>query len=224
MSRGGWHARPWQKAAGELGVDIARGLNEKDVQHRLERFGPNVLAEKKKDSPIVMLAGQFKDFMILVLIAAAVISGLMGEVADAITILAIVILNAILGFVQEFRAEKSMEALKKLTAPEARVVREGREVKIPARELVPGDVVILETGDKLPADVRLVNCVNMEIDEATLTGESVPVKKTDGVMAKEDLGLGDRKNMAYMGTSITRGRGLGLVVSTGMETEMGQIA
>ncbi len=224
MNRRSWHARSWQSLAGELGVDIRKGLHLKEVSRRLVRYGHNVLAEKKKTSPLKMLVAQFKDFMIVVLIAATVISGLMGEIADAVTIMAIIILNAILGFVQEFRAEKSMEALKKLTAPEARVVREGREERIPARDLVPGDIVVLETGDKLPADVRLVECVNLEIDEATLTGESAPVKKMAGVLIEENLGLGDRKNMAYMGTVITRGRGRGLVVTTAMETEMGQIA
>ncbi|HZW83486.1 MAG TPA: calcium-translocating P-type ATPase, SERCA-type [Candidatus Deferrimicrobium sp.] len=224
MSKRNWHAKEWHNVAAELGVDTKKGLSFKEVARRLERFGPNALVEKKKTSPLTMMAAQFKDFMIMVLLAATVISGLMGEIADAITILAIVILNAILGFVQEFRAEKSMEALKKLTAPEARVVREGGESKIPAKELVPGDVVLLETGDKIPADLRLTNCVNMEIEEATLTGESVPVKKTAATIPKENLGLGDRKNMAYMGTIITRGRGQGMVIATAMETEMGQIA
>lgn len=224
MSRRNWHAQGWQHIAGELGVDIKQGLNHKEVAKRLAHFGQNVLAERKKASPVTMLAAQFKDFMIVVLVAAAVISGLMGEMADAITILAIVILNAILGFVQEFRAEKSMEALKKLTAPEAMVIREGREEKIPASELVPGDVVLLETGDKIPADIRLMECVNLEIDEATLTGESVPVRKDQAALSKENSGLGDRKNMAYMGTVITRGRGQGIAVATAMETEMGQIA
>lgn len=223
MSRN-WHTRAWQQVAGELGVDIKKGLNLKEVSKRLAHFGHNVLAEKKKASPVAMLVAQFKDFMILVLIAATVISGLMGEIADAITIMAIVILNAILGFVQEYRAEKSMDALKKLTAPEAKVIREGREQRIPAKELVPGDVVVLDTGDKIPADLRLIESVNLEIDEATLTGESVPVKKTAAVLPKENLSLGDRKNMAYMGTVITRGRGRGVAVATAMETEMGQIA
>ncbi len=224
MSKRNWHAREWHNVAAELGVDIRKGLNLKEVARRIERFGPNALVEKKKTSPLAMLVAQFKDFMIMVLLAATVISGLMGETADAVTILAIVILNAVLGFVQEFRAEKSMEALKKLTAPEARVVREGGEIKIPALDLVPGDIVVLETGDKIPADLRLINCVNLEIEEATLTGESVPVKKTAATLAAKNLGLGDRKNMAYMGTVITRGRGQGVVVATAMDTEMGQIA
>jgi len=223
MSRN-WHTRAWQQVAGELGVDIKKGLNLNEVSKRLAQYGHNVLAENKKASPIAMLVAQFKDFMILVLIAATVISGLMGELADAITIMAIVILNATLGFIQEYRAEKSMDALKKLTAPEARVIREGREQRIPALELVPGDVVVLDTGDKIPADLRLIESINLEIDEATLTGESVPVRKTAAVLPKENLSLGDRKNMAYMGTVITRGRGHGVIVSTAMDTEMGQIA
>ncbi|HEX3015787.1 MAG TPA: calcium-transporting P-type ATPase, PMR1-type [Desulfobacteria bacterium] len=224
MSRHNWHANPWQLAAKELGVDIKKGLPIHEVAHRLARFGQNSLAERKKSSPAAMFVAQFKDFMIMVLIAATVISGLLGEMADAVTILAIVILNAILGFVQEYRAEKSMDALKKLTAPESRVLRNGHEEKIPARELVPGDIVLLESGDKVPADLRLVDCVNLEVDEATLTGESVPVTKVTTVINNEDLGLADRKNMAYMGTIITQGRGRGVVVATGMATEMGQIA
>ncbi len=224
MSRQNWHARGWQAVAGELGVDSKKGLNLQEVSRRLAHFGHNILAERKTASPAAMFVAQFKDFMIVVLIAASIISGLMGETADAITILAIVILNAILGFIQEYRAEKSMEALKKLTAPEAKVIREGREAKIAARDLVPGDLVVLEAGDKVPADLRLSESINLEIDEATLTGESVPVPKITDVLLREKLDLGDRKNIAYMGTIITRGRGQGVVVATGMHTEMGQIA
>ena len=160
----------------------------------------------------------------MVLLAATCISGLLGEYADAITIMAIIVLNAFLGFIQEYKAEKSMEALKKLIAPEARVLRSGQETKISAKELVPGDIVILNTGDIIPADLRLLEAYQMEIEESTLTGESVPVKKNSSSIYELNTGLGDRRNMAYMGTIVTRGKGLAVVTDTGMLTEMGQIA
>ncbi|NPV27708.1 MAG: calcium-transporting P-type ATPase, PMR1-type [Firmicutes bacterium] len=221
---GQWHSLDLIEATTKLGTDLRKGLSSKEATRRLEQYGPNQLAEPTRISPIKMFISQFKDFMVLILLTATIISGLLGEVADAITILAIVVLNATLGFIQEYRAEKSMEALKKLTAPEARVLRDGLEKKIPAADLVPGDLVNLETGDRIAADLRLTKAVNLEIEESTLTGESIPVKKRTDKLPDPESGLGDRRNMAYMGTVVTRGRGQGLVVSTGMHTEMGQIA
>lgn len=200
------------------------GLTEKEAKKRLERYGFNKLQEQKKKSSWKMFISQFTDFMVLVLIGATVISFFLGEIADAITILAIIVLNAILGFVQEFRAEKSLEALKKLTAPEATVMRQGREKKVPADRLVPGDVVLLDTGDKVPADCRLLEAASLNVEEAALTGESVPVKKSVEAIGEARVSLGDRKNMVFMGTSVTRGRGRAVVVATGMNTEMGNIA
>ncbi|WP_428846263.1 calcium-transporting P-type ATPase, PMR1-type [Metallumcola ferriviriculae] len=202
----------------------AKGLKEKEAKKRLEQYGPNRIKEQKGKSPVLMFLGQFTDFMVLVLIAATVISVMLGEIADAVTILAIIILNAVLGFIQEFRAEKSMEALKQLTAPEAKVMRNGEETKIPAAKLVPGDIIILDTGDRIPADCRLLEGSNLQLEESALTGESVPVKKVNSVITDNRVALGDQENMLFMGTSITRGRGHALVVGTGMNTEMGNIA
>ena len=201
-----------------------KGLSNKEADKRLERYGPNAIKKKKKKPAWLILAGQFTDFMVLVLIGATVISAFLGEIADAVTILAIVIINAVLGFVQEFRAEKSLDALMKLTAPESAVLRNGKEVKVPAEQLVPGDIVSLNTGDKVPADCRLVETTSLSVEEASLTGESVPVKKTMDVISTRKVPLGDRNNMVFMGTSISRGRGRAVVAATGMNTEMGDIA
>jgi len=219
-----WFQMELKEVAARLGADWEKGLSDKEAQHRLKQYGHNRLREKKKISALQMFLAQFKDFMVMVLIGATLVSGLLGEYADAITILAIIIINAVLGFIQERRAEKSMEALKKLTAPEATVIRESEQVTISAGELVPGDIVLLETGDRIPADIRLVSSINMEVDESLLTGESVPVKKRIEIPQGEKVGIGDQKNMAFSGTIITRGRGKGVVIATGMKTEMGQIA
>ena len=172
----------------------------------------------------MMFLDQFKDFMILVLIAAAIISGFIGELSDTISIIVIVILNAIIGFVQEYRAEKAMAALKKMVAPNAVVTRDGRPVEIPSSEIVPGDIVSLEQGRIIPADVRLLEAAHLKVEEAALTGESVSVEKHAGSLTDERLPLGDRRNMAYKGTVVSYGRGLGMVVATGMNTELGKIA
>jgi len=171
-----------------------------------------------------MFLDQFKDFMILVLIAAALVAGVIGEPADTIAIAVIVLLNAVLGFVQEYRAEKAIAALKKLSAPSANVIRNGRVESIPAERLVPGDMVLMEAGNVVPADIRLMKAVRLQIDEAALTGESVPVEKDTAALRETNLSLGDRKNMAYKGTLVTYGRGRGLVAATGMQTELGRIA
>jgi len=200
------------------------GLVSEEARRRFEHYGPNELIEKKHKSLWMMFFDQFKDFMILVLIAAAVVAGIIGDPADTIAIAVIVLLNAVLGFIQEYRAEKAMAALKKLSAPSATVIRDGRPGSVPAERLVPGDLVILEAGNVVPADIRLMETVQIRIDEAALTGESVPVEKDTAVLREADLSIGDRKNMSYKGTMVTYGRGQGLVVETGMRTELGRIA
>jgi len=224
MNNRPWHSREKDEILQELQVKENMGLTRQEAQRRLELVGYNQLQERQAISPLTMFINQFKDFMVIVLLVATFISGFLGEYADAITIMAIVIINALLGFVQEYRAEKSMEALKKLIAPEALVIREGKEIKVPARELVPGDIVLLDTGDIIPADLRLLETNQLEVEESALTGESVPVKKIANSVYEEKVNLGDRKNMAYMGTTITRGKGIGVITDTAMETEMGQIA
>jgi len=218
----------WQKltvedTAERLDVHPVKGLKERDAKERLEKTGLNVLEQDRGPAAWQMLLNQFKDFMVLVLLAATAVSGLLGEWTDAITIAIIVLLNAVLGVVQEFRAERSMEALRSMTAPEARVIRDGMERKIPAADLVPGDIVILEAGDRVPADIRVISAVDMQTVEAALTGESTPVTKHTRPLERE-VEAADAANMAFMGTMLTRGRGHGIVVATGMETEMGQIA
>ena len=200
------------------------GLSENQLKERIDRYGLNVLKEKKKKTLFMMFIDQFKDFMIIVLIAAAIVSSVIGELTDTIAILVIVILNAVIGFVQEFRAEKAMEALKKMAAPTSTVLRDGNPVTISSSRLVPGDVVILEAGNVVPADIRLVELAQLKIQEAALTGESVPVEKMTAPLPEKTLPLGDRNNMAYKGTVISYGRGKGIVTATGMDTELGKIA
>lgn len=218
-----WQTISAKETAERLQVDMARGLKEGEAQARLERVGANELEKGPEIAMWQALLNQFKDFMVLVLLAATVISGFLGEWSDAITISIIVLFNALLGMVQEYRAERSMESLRKLTAPEARVIRDSNEKKIPAAELAPGDIVLLEAGDRLPADIRLVQALELEVVEAALTGESTPVPKHDRQQERE-TGLADAKNMVFMGTDLTRGRGKGIVVATGMSTEVGQVA
>lgn len=219
-----WHCRSADEVAVALGVSSAGGLAATEAAERLLRFGRNEIREEAGRSPLRMLAGQFTDFMIVVLIVAAAISALIGEPEDSVVILAIVILNAIIGFVQEFRAERAMAALKRLAAAGARVIRDGVVVEILASELVPGDVVLLEAGNVIPADARLLESAALRIDEAALTGESVPVDKSVATQHEEDASLGDRRNMAYKGTTVVHGRGRVVVVATGMQTELGKIA
>ena len=219
-----WYQLPALEAAQRLRTDPDQGLGENEVSQRREYFGTNEIREGRRRGPLSMLFGQFTDFMILVLIAAAIISGLIGDVVDTIVILAIVILNAVIGFVQEFRAERAIAALKQMAALQAQVRRDGRARLIPAAELVPGDVVVVEAGNAVPADLRLMESVQLRIEEAALTGESHPVEKVARALHEPELPIGDRRNMAYKGTLITYGRGLGMVVATGMETELGRIA
>jgi Ca2+-transporting ATPase len=202
----------------------AQGLTSRDAEIRLEESGPNELVETKKKSAAGMLLAQFKDVMILILLAAAIISGFIGELTDTIVILVIVLLNAIIGFLQEYRAEKAMQALKKMSVTQARVIRNQHVETMPASILVPGDVVFLEAGNAVPADIRIFESKNLKIEEAALTGESNGVDKIQEEIIGEDLAVADRRNMAFKGTFVTYGRGKGIVIATGMQTELGRIA
>ncbi len=230
-----WHAKSPEQVAEELDTSLTKGLSEDEAQRRLERYGPNQLKERPRPGFLERLWGQLNDFLILILIVAAIISGFLGwnefrhtgemtEFIDAIAIMTIVTLNAVLGMIQEGKAEEALAALKEMASPEATVIRDGHQRDIPASEIVAGDLVVLNTGDYVPADVRLVQSINLRIQEASLTGESVPVEKyaEDGV--PEDAGVGDRSNCGHMSTTITYGRGRGIVFATGMDTEIGKIA
>ncbi|MBB6636552.1 calcium-translocating P-type ATPase, SERCA-type [Cohnella thailandensis] len=219
-----WHQLNENELAQRLGTDAKKGLTPGEAASRLQSHGLNELAEKQGDSPWKLLINQFKDFMVLVLAGATVVSGLLGEMLDALTIIAIIVLNGLLGFYQEYRAERSLKALKELSAPHAKVIRGGSLEVVPARELVPGDLVVLESGDRVPADLRLIESNQCMIEEAALTGESVPVTKVSGALSPSELPLGDRKNCGYFGTMVTKGTAKGIVTVTGMGTEMGKIA
>jgi len=219
-----WHTLSSEKVLGTFQVSKEGGLSTKQLSKHLAEYGPNQLQQGEVISPLSILLSQFKDFMVIVLLIATLISGFLGEYTDAITIIAIVIINAILGFMQEFRAEKSLQALKEMAAPNAKVVREGIIKTVPAVEVVPGDIVFIEAGDRVPADLRLLEVQDLYIEESALTGESVPVNKRTEVLEFDDIPLGDHRNMAFMGTMITRGNGIGVIVETGMSTEMGRIA
>jgi len=219
-----WHRLEAAEVAARLDTEPRTGLANGEAGKRLEAHGANELAEGERRSPWLMLAGQFTDFMIVVLLVAAVIAGVVGEPQDSIAIVVIVTLNAVIGFIQEYRAERTMAALRKLGAPHARVIRDGQVTDVAARELVPGDLVLLEAGNIVPADLRLVDAVRLKVQEAALTGESLPVDKQVAPVSTGDAALGDRTNMAYKGTVVTYGRGRGLVAATGMATELGRIA
>ncbi|MBM4763988.1 calcium-translocating P-type ATPase, SERCA-type [Bacillus sp. B15-48] len=207
-----------------LNTNSTEGLAEKEVKKRLNMHGLNALEEGEKPSALLIFFSQFKDFMVLVLLAATLVSGLLGEVVDAIAIIAIVFINAFLGFFQERKAEKSLEALKEFSAPQVMALRDGEWRKIPSKELVPGDVVKFSSGDRVGADVRLIDAKSLEIEESALTGESIPVQKYTDTLNTPNPAIGDMENMAFMGTLVTRGNGIGVVVGTGMKTAMGQIA
>ncbi|PAE26883.1 calcium-translocating P-type ATPase, SERCA-type [Bacillus sp. 7894-2] len=207
-----------------LNTDIKAGLTEDDVKKRHKQYGFNELKEGEKQSALLLFFSQFKDFMVLVLLAATLISGLLREYIDAIAIIAIVIINGFLGFFQERKAEKSLSALKELSAPQVIALRDGGWRKIPSKEVAVGDLLKFSTGDRVGADVRIVESNSLEIEESALTGESLPVQKRTGSLKTPNLAIGDMENMAFMGTMVTRGNGLGVVVGTGMNTAMGQIA
>ena len=226
-----WFNKTVDETVNELKTNEESGLTTEEVNTRKEKYGLNELAKKKKKSTFVKFLEQFKDFMIIVLIISAVISGIVGVkqeglsgMTDTIIILVVIIANAIIGVLQENKAEKSLEALQKLSSHVAKVMRNGKLLTIPSRELVPGDVVILETGDYVPADLRIIEAVNLKAQESALTGESVPVEKMSARIEDEKVGIGDRINMLFASSLITYGRGKAIVVETGMNTEVGKIA
>ncbi len=223
MAKAIWHSLEVAQVLKELETDALLGLNEKQVQERLETYGYNVLRKEKKVSPFLLFLNQFKNILIVILLIAIVLSIFIGEVLDAVIIGVIVIFSTLLAFLQEYRAERALEALKKMLSPAVTVLRDGNEEEVLSRELVPGDILILEAGDKIPADARTIEVQSLQVDEATLTGESVPVMK-DSQPLREGVSLGDRKNMIFAGTMVTYGRGKAVVTSTGMNTEFGRIA
>ena len=212
-----------EEALKQMGSNM-NGLDDEAVQKKLEEYGKNELKGKKKVSPLVIFVRQFLDFMIMVLIAAAIVSAFIGEGSDTIVIIIIVVLNAIIGFIQEYRAEKAIEALQKMAAPSSHVLRNGNVIELPAAEIVPGDIVLLEAGNTVPADMRLIEIESLKASEASLTGESNPVDKRTDVLEDNDPPIGDRANMVFKGTQITSGHGKAVVVATGMQTELGNIA
>lgn len=203
---------------------LSKGLTDKEARHKLEKHGPNLLSERKKISPIKILFEQFTDLMVIILMISTVISGFMGEMTEAITIIAIIVVNAIMGFVQEYRTERTMEALKSLAAPYAKVIRNEQQASIPAEDIVPGDVLVLETGDRVAADAAILECNSLTIDESLLTGESLPVEKHRLMNPNELMDPFDKNTSVYMGTVVTGGRAKAVVYATGMKTEMGSIA
>ncbi len=219
-----WHTLSVGEALARLKTDPVAGLSSGDAEARLLKYGPNQLEEAAKRTPLMMFLDQFKDFMIIVLIAAAAVSGVVGDSTDTIAIMVIVVLNAAIGFIQEYRAGKAMEALKGMAAPNATAVRDGSERDIPAAGLVPGDLVMLAAGQVVPADIRFVEIHALKVDESVLTGESVPVEKSVSPVYDARAHLGDRTDIAYKGTTVAFGRGKGVVTATGMGTELGRIA
>ena len=220
-----WHTKAQDDSAKELNVDVRSGLSESEVQARMQKYGPNRLSERKKRTVLQRFLSQLKSPLIYILMAAALIAALLGETTDTVIIACVILLNAIIGVIQESKAERALEALKKLSTPNAVVIRDGKQKEVPTEELVPGDIVILETGRIVPCDLRLVESVNLKIEESALTGESVPVEKdAECLLAEKQAVIGDRVNMAFSSTIVTYGRGKGIVVKTGMSTEIGRIA
>lgn len=229
MEENKWFNKSIEEAEKILETNIQNGLTENDVKTKREKYGLNMLKAKKKASLLQRFIEQFKDFSIIVLIIAAIVSGFVGisqgeGMTDTIIILIVVLANAIIGIAQESKAEKSLEALQKLTDHASKVIRDGKIKVIPAKELVPGDIVVLDTGDYIPADLRVIEAVNLKAQESSLTGESVPVEKTTKTIEKTDVGIGDRTNMLFSSSLVTYGRGKVIVVQTGMNTEVGKIA
>jgi Ca2+-transporting ATPase len=218
------YARPAAEVLRALAVDPVHGLSAAEAATRLAQQGPNVLIEGRRRGPARMFLDQLTDFMIVVLLAAAVVSGVIGDVTDTVVILVIVVLNAVIGFIQEYRAEAAIATLRQMAAPVARVLRDGRSHSIPAQELVPGDIVLLDAGAVVPADVRLLEVAALQTQEAALTGESAAVRKSADAQVVADVALGDRLTMAYKGTQVVHGRAHGVATATGMDTELGRIA
>ncbi|MCC3357530.1 calcium-translocating P-type ATPase, SERCA-type [Bacillus sp. REN16] len=219
-----WYELRSEEVEKKVNTSLSKGLTDQEVKQRQKQFGYNELKEAERPSAILLFLAQFKDFMVLVLLAATLVSGLLGEYIDAIAIMAIVLINGFLGFFQERKAEKSLQALKELSAPQVNVFRNNEWVRILSKELVIGDIIKFTSGDRIGADIRLVDVKSLEIEESALTGESVPVTKQVEPIRDNEVSLGDQENMAFMGTMVTRGSGVGIVVGTGMNTAMGQIA
>ena len=229
MQKSNWFQKDVEEVEKELETNLEKGLTTEEVTKRREKYGLNELKSKKKKTLFQKFLDQFKDFSIIVLIIAAIVSGFVGVaegegITDTIIILIVVVVNAIIGVTQESKAEKSLEALQKLTDHASKVIRNGELTVIPAKELVPGDIVVLDTGDYIPADLRIIEAVNLKSQESSLTGESVPVEKTIDKIEDEETSLGDRLNMLFSSSLVTYGRGKGIVVETGMTTEVGKIA
>ena len=217
-----WHVLATEQVFAHLNAGPA-GLTSAEAARRLAEHGPNELRAAGRVSPWAVLLSQFKNVLIMILLVATALSAVLGHGVEAIAITVIVLFAVLLGFVQEYRAERAIEALRRMAALTATVLRDGEEVEIPARDLAPGDVILLRAGDVVPADARLAEAVNLQIEEAALTGESVPVEKHTAPLANGQLALGDRKNLVYSGTVATYGRGLAVVTATGMNTEFGKI-
>ena len=218
-----WHTLSSETVMSRL-KSAPTGLSRPEAARRLAEYGPNELQSVHRTSPWTILFAQFKNVLIVILLIATVLSAFLGHPIEAIAIAVIVLFAVLLGFVQEYRADRAIEALRQMAAPTTTALRDGEEVEIAARDLVPGDVILLRAGDKIPADARLIEAVNLQIEEASLTGESVPVEKHAAPLADAELAVGDRRNMAYAGTAATYGRGRAIVVATGMSTEFGKIA
>ena len=229
MEKTNWYNLSVEETALNLETDIVNGLTEEEVKKRREIYGFNELKAKEKKSIIVKFLEQFKDFMIIILIIAAIVAGIVGiaegeGITDTIIIMIVVIVNAVIGVIQENKAERSLEALQKLSTHIAKVIRNGKLQVIPSQELVPGDVVIIETGDYVSSDLRIIEAINLKTQESALTGESAPVEKDSHTIESKKTGIGDRINMLFSSSLITYGRGRGIVVETGMNTEVGKIA
>jgi len=224
MSMQEFHSKSIDDLLKELETHIEKGLSQAEAESRIRENGPNELMERPRPGFFKLLLNQFNNFLVIILIIAAVVSLLLGEFIDAIAIMVIVALNAVVGVVQESKAEQALAALKKMAAPNVQVIRGGHQATIPSRELVVGDIVLIEAGNYVPADMRLVESFNLKVEEASLTGESVPVEKESAVVLDKDIPIGDRKNSAFMSTLVTYGRGKGLVTATGMHTQIGLIA
>ena len=218
-----WHTKNKEEVFAEFNSTVS-GISQEEAQARLAQYGPNEIQSAHRITPWAILLEQFKNVLILILLGATALSFFLGHGVESIVIAVIVLFAVLLGFIQEYRAERAIDALRQMAAPTATVVRGGEEIKIPAREVVPGDVVILHMGDRIPADGRVIESINLQVEEAALTGESVPVEKHTDPLPTQDLPVGDRKNMVYAGTAVTYGRGRALIVATGMQTEFGKIA
>jgi len=217
-----FHSKEVKEVLQLLDSDL-QGLSVEEAKQRLSEHGPNELRKEKGKSPIVLFLKQFKNFLIISYLVAVSLSVLVGHFPEATTMIVMIVASVTLGFVQEYRSERALEFLQKLTAPKATVLRDGKEHEIPAKEIVPGDVVLFKTGDRIPADVRIVETVNLKVDESSLTGESVPVEKNTNPL-HEDTVVAERANMAFKGTIVTYGHGKGVVTATGMNSEFGRIA